>query len=240
MKDSDILLMTNPEKLQNEIVAAQMKARIETAASAIRAGLIRPEAFMIEPLELRAAEQIAELSKQGQHATARVVWTAQRSGTVFRIQLRLPDGRIENVKEDREMPFNPDPSDAKPAKPDHVNHPPHYASHPSGVECVDIAEHLSFNLGNALKYVWRWEQKDDPEENLRKCLWYIERETSRLDQKIEIHMVARAMIQKTIRKEDSSTLLCKFLVILDERPVHMYGKLKTIVQEELRKHTEKP
>ena len=34
---------------------------------------------------------------------------------------------------------------------DNVNHPEHYNSHLSGVECIDIAEHMTFNLGNALK-----------------------------------------------------------------------------------------
>jgi len=36
-----------------------------------------------------------------------------------------------------------------------VNHPDHYNKHPSGVECIDIVEHMSFNLGNAVKYIWR-------------------------------------------------------------------------------------
>jgi hypothetical protein len=34
-----------------------------------------------------------------------------------------------------------------------VDHPAHYNLHPSGVECVDIAEHYDFNLGNAIKYI---------------------------------------------------------------------------------------
>ena len=36
-----------------------------------------------------------------------------------------------------------------------VNHPKHYNSHPSGVECIDVVEVLSFNVGNAIKYLWR-------------------------------------------------------------------------------------
>lgn len=38
---------------------------------------------------------------------------------------------------------------------DPVNHPKHYNAHPSGVECVDVAEHYGFNVGNAIKYLWR-------------------------------------------------------------------------------------
>jgi len=64
---------------------------------------------------------------------------------------------------------------------ENINHPAHYTSHPSGVECVDIAEHLSFNLGNALKYLWRAGQKGGPEkerEDRKKALWYLRREWS--------------------------------------------------------------
>ena len=35
--------------------------------------------------------------------------------------------------------------------PDPVNAPAHYTGHPSGVECIEIIEHMSFCLGNALK-----------------------------------------------------------------------------------------
>jgi hypothetical protein len=59
---------------------------------------------------------------------------------------------------------------------DVVNHPPHYMSHPSGVECITITEHMGFNLGNAIKYVWRADLKADAIEDLRKAAWYINRE----------------------------------------------------------------
>ena len=59
---------------------------------------------------------------------------------------------------------------------DVVNHPPHYKSHPSGVECIQISEHMGFNLGNALKYIWRCDLKKDAIEDLEKAKWYIDRE----------------------------------------------------------------
>jgi hypothetical protein len=62
---------------------------------------------------------------------------------------------------------------------DLVNHPPHYTSHPSGVECITITEHMGFNLGNALKYIWRADLKGDAVEDLRKAAWYVEREIAR-------------------------------------------------------------
>lgn len=59
---------------------------------------------------------------------------------------------------------------------DNVNRPPHYNGHPSGIECIQIAEHMSFNLGNALKYIWRCDLKQDAIEDLEKARWYIDRE----------------------------------------------------------------
>ena len=67
--------------------------------------------------------------------------------------------------------------------PDNVNHPPHYKNHPSGVECIQITEHMGFNLGNALKYIWRCDEKLDAIEDLKKAKWYIDRELKKRDLK---------------------------------------------------------
>jgi Protein of unknwon function (DUF3310) len=60
-----------------------------------------------------------------------------------------------------------------------VNHPPHYRGHPSGVECIDIVEHMGFNVGNAIKYLWRADLKGAPIEDLKKAAWYINREIAK-------------------------------------------------------------
>jgi tRNA U34 2-thiouridine synthase MnmA/TrmU len=62
---------------------------------------------------------------------------------------------------------------------DAVNHPSHYTSHPSGVECITVTEHMGFNLGNATKYIWRADLKTNAIEDLRKAAWYINREIER-------------------------------------------------------------
>jgi len=62
---------------------------------------------------------------------------------------------------------------------DIVNHPPHYTSHPSGVECITITEHMSFTLGNVVKYVWRADLKGEGIEDLEKARWYLDREISK-------------------------------------------------------------
>lgn len=74
---------------------------------------------------------------------------------------------------------------------DAVNNPKHYNSHPSGVECITITEHMTFNVGNAVKYLWRAGLKDSLRptpsskdnrhlEDLRKAAWYIQREIEKL------------------------------------------------------------
>ena len=57
-----------------------------------------------------------------------------------------------------------------------VNHPKHYTNHPSGIECIQITEHMNFCLGNAIKYIWRADLKNDAIEDLEKAVWYINRE----------------------------------------------------------------
>lgn len=64
---------------------------------------------------------------------------------------------------------------------DPVNHPPHYTAHPSGVECIDVTEHMNFNRGNAVKYIWRAGAKGDELEDLKKARWYIDREIQRME-----------------------------------------------------------
>lgn len=79
---------------------------------------------------------------------------------------------------------------------DNVKHPKHYNSHPSGVECITITEHMNFNVGNAVKYLWRAGLKDCPPidrseagndtrkkhlEDLAKARWYVDREIQRIE-----------------------------------------------------------
>lgn len=57
---------------------------------------------------------------------------------------------------------------------DKIN-PSHYKSHPSGIECISITRHMSFNIGNAIKYLWRCDLKNGLED-LKKAAWYIQDE----------------------------------------------------------------
>ena len=65
-------------------------------------------------------------------------------------------------------------------KNDAVNQPLHYVSHPSKIECIQITEHMSFCLGNAIKYIWRSSLKGKEVEDLKKAVYYVQREIARL------------------------------------------------------------
>lgn len=74
---------------------------------------------------------------------------------------------------------------------DNVNHPSHYTSHPSGIECITITQHYDFCIGNAIKYLWRAGLKKDADksdiekeiEDLKKAEWYINQKIKLLCQK---------------------------------------------------------
>ena len=75
-----------------------------------------------------------------------------------------------------------------------INHPLHYNSHPSGIECIEVARYMSFNLGNVLKYILRHGKKrseTNPDElsnaieDLEKDAWYIKNEIELLTEERE-------------------------------------------------------
>lgn len=59
---------------------------------------------------------------------------------------------------------------------DNVNQPEHYKG--KGLECIQVIEafDLGFCLGNAVKYILRAGKKGDRKEDLRKAIWYLNRE----------------------------------------------------------------
>lgn len=81
---------------------------------------------------------------------------------------------------------------------DEINHPSHYMSHPSGLECITIVRHMCFNLGNVFKYVWRaglkhakpnyemtfCEVQKDRLRDLKKARWYLDDEIQRVENDI--------------------------------------------------------
>ena len=62
---------------------------------------------------------------------------------------------------------------------DQVNNPLHYTSDPSGIECIEVTQYFNFCLGNAIKYIWRADSKNNDLEDLHKAAWYINQEIAR-------------------------------------------------------------
>ena len=93
------------------------------------------------------------------------------------------DGRINRrgfgPRAEHAMEAIPEVRPQEPPAEDAVN-PSHYRKHPSGIECIEITRHMNFNIGNAIKYLWRYMDKGDPIENLQKAQWYIDDEIRRL------------------------------------------------------------
>ena len=62
---------------------------------------------------------------------------------------------------------------------DMVNNPPHYNQ--TGIECIhaiSAATDKGFKYylqGNVMKYLWRFDYKDKPLEDLQKAKWYLEK-----------------------------------------------------------------
>lgn len=64
-----------------------------------------------------------------------------------------------------------------------VNHPPHYGGADNPYEAIKVIEAwgLGFCLGNAVKYISRAGKKGDVIEDLKKALWYLDREIENLE-----------------------------------------------------------
>lgn len=62
-----------------------------------------------------------------------------------------------------------------------VNHPQHYNDHPAGIEAIDVIQHFNFNVGNAIKYLWRAGLKpnEPAEKDIKKAMWYCKQELKR-------------------------------------------------------------
>lgn len=111
-----------------------------------------------------------------------------------------------------------------------VDHPRHYNQHPSGIECIELIEHLPANLANAVKYIWRCglKQSETPLRDLKSALWYVRREQRRIamyelngEPGSKTDVVWRALAHQVVTSEwskvpDSVLCLC-LIAILDKR-----------------------
>lgn len=96
-----------------------------------------------------------------------------KRGIVLAMNIAKGGFAIECIEKDETTDKDSDP----------VSNPTHYTEHPSGIECIQVTEHMGFNLGNAVKYIWRCDLKRDAIEDLKKAVWYLNREISKREGK---------------------------------------------------------
>lgn len=72
-----------------------------------------------------------------------------------------------------------------------VIHPNHYNWIPN-IECLDVVENFNFNLGCAMKYIWRSPYRETKKndlvgamKDLQKSVFYLEREIERIKESIK-------------------------------------------------------
>jgi hypothetical protein len=86
----------------------------------------------------------------------------------------IKDGNYMASRDDFLHYFKPQSKENVPMS-DPINHPEHYTSHPSGIECIEVTRHMGFAAGNVIKYLWRNGLKDgEPSlKDLKKAAWYL-------------------------------------------------------------------
>lgn len=132
----------------------------------------------MKPLQLSEEMQKEMVDEIEALATApRIEASHDAAGALFgppRLRRRLAnlsdsEGAAQRHEDDKKGPLE-----------DPIN-PSHYRKHPSGIECIEVTRHMNFNIGNSIKYIWRYMDKGDPIENLKKAQWYLNDEIVRLE-----------------------------------------------------------
>lgn len=112
---------------------------------------------------------------------------------------------------------------------DPVERPKHYNVHPSGIECIELAELFPFCLGNTIKYCWRMGLKAERATDLQdlgKAEWYLKRqiEYNRLhEDSVGIAQPAKAL-------QDARVALVERIVA--HHPEHIQDVLRALVNAE--------
>ena len=103
-------------------------------------------------------------------------------------------------------------------KNDPVDHPTHYRGHPSGIEAIQITEWMNFCIGNAMKYLWRADEKGNAVEDLKKAAWYINREIERRTLQEEVPEPLKPLVvHNTLSVEDAEKLKAEFKFALKKQ-----------------------
>jgi hypothetical protein len=127
-----------------------------------------------------------------------------------------------------------------------IVHPRHYNQHQSNVETIELIEHLSLNLGNAVKYIWRCGLKSSESElrDLGSAKWYTERESSRtelfelVNVPMKTDIVWRSLARRVIAADPETTLAYYLDALLHHNFTEMIQVINEAIDELL--DTSKP
>ena len=110
-------------------------------------------------------------------------------------------------------------------KNDPVNNPKHYTDGCS-VECIDMMQTaigwdgvIYFCLGNAYKYLWRHQLKNNPEEDLAKAKWYIDRAVVMAQDDKEDYGYLLSMAEPLMRLIETYTILYQSKKAMDDHKI---------------------
>ena len=137
--------------------------------------------FKLSPeMSLELNNELASLTSEADAATHDAIGKSFGPPRLRRrtVDILSGEGNEQVSQDDKSMPQQETIPAEAPIE-DLIN-PSHYRRHPSGIECIEITRHLNFNVGNAIKYIWRYQDKGDPVENLKKAQWYLDDEIRRL------------------------------------------------------------
>lgn len=117
---------------------------------------------------------------------------------------------------------------------ENIHHPSHYNQHLSGIECIEINEHFDYCLGCAFKYIWRYQKKGSPTEDLKKAKWYIERSIANgvnilsQDKQEKIKEKIKKVIESEFNVLKNKALEMIFLIMCGEK---LYAPLLKIMDD---------
>lgn len=99
---------------------------------------------------------------------------------------------------------------------DTVNHPTHYTGRNIGYECIDIAQYQTFCTGNVIKYLWRYQDKGTPLEDLRKARWYAHR-ASMMQEQVNLNIgYCRKILRRLVEIADGYESAAWYGLLTDE------------------------
>ena len=157
----------------DDLAGAQLDVEVEFLCLATPVALTPTATPTLLPGKFIVGDVVSHLWRSGEFVVARVAASEAIIDDIISGTTHLAPFSVLTLL--RHLAPSPTPS------PDNVNHPAHYTSDPSGVECWTVTRHRNFNIGNAFKYLWRagLKEQDNPEkhvEDLLKAVAYIEDE----------------------------------------------------------------